>query len=127
MPSSIRKFSLPAAAALLIVEDVNLLLLTCVPSHSVCICLLILDAGASATKEEAARYTSRYSSVSSRPNCWSTALLLELARIPYIKAAVLHELVTSCSCWIVNCRAAPCMNDSENAEQAVTTIAYAIV
>jgi len=86
-----------------------------------------LDAGASATKEEAARYTSRYSSVSSRPNCWSTVLPLELARIPYIKAAVLHELVTSCSCWIVNCRAAPCMNDSENAEQAVTTIAYAVV
>jgi len=88
---------------------------------------LILDAGASATKEEAARYTSRYSSVSSRPDCWSTVFLLELARIPYIEAAVLHELVTSCSCWIVNCHDAPCVNDSENAEQAVTTIAYAVV
>jgi hypothetical protein len=79
-----------------------------------------LDAGASATKEEAARYTSRYSSVSSRPNCWSTVLLLELARIPYIKAAVLHELVTSCSCWIVNCPAAPHMNNTKNVEEVAS-------
>ncbi len=97
------------------------------PYDSVCICLLILDAGASATKEEAARYTSRYSSGTSRPNCWTAVLLLELARFPYIQAGVLHALVTSCSRWIVNYRAAPCMNDTENAEEAVTTTAYAVV
>jgi len=79
--------------------------------------LLILDAGASSTKEEAARYNrSRYSSLSSKPNCWSSIFLLELARFPYIQAAVIHALVTSSS-WIVDCCAAPCMNDTENAEE----------
>jgi hypothetical protein len=56
MPRSIRKLALPAAAALLMVDDVISLLLIMCPSDSVCICLLILDAGASSTKEEAARY-----------------------------------------------------------------------
>jgi hypothetical protein len=53
-PRSIRKLALPAA--LLMVDDVISLLLIMCPSDSVCIFLLILDAGASSTKEEAARY-----------------------------------------------------------------------
>jgi hypothetical protein len=58
--------------------------------------------------------------LSSKPNRLSVILLLELATFPYIQTGVLHVVVTSCSCWIVYCPAAPYMNNTKNVEEVAS-------